>query len=198
MIIRPGTAVRVPVRCINASGIGVAGITPTQITDGIDVGKATIIKANGTLASIVLVQNTNWFEISAGKSPGLYHLLVPGTATDIVGTLDLTVLPVGSAFLPTVIVNQIDYFFYLNYTPNIVADVIIQIVRSIDARTLEIVFNQRVDQASAETVANYSVFPSLTISKSEKQSDFHYRLTTSQQIIDQAYDVTTSGIGPAT
>lgn len=70
----------------------------------------------------------------------------------------------------------------------------LQIVRPIDARLLEIVFNRAVVQSQAENIANYSISPTLQVLTATKVTDFNYRLTTAQQILDQAYAVTISGI----
>jgi hypothetical protein len=108
LIVRKDTQVRLPVRCIDAEGEGVAGMLPADITDGTTGGNVTIVKGDGTLASIVLVNNTNWFEIHATKAPGLYHVVVPSSATNVLGTLQLCVLPAAADFLSTVITAQVE------------------------------------------------------------------------------------------
>ncbi len=71
----------------------------------------------------------------------------------------------------------------------------VQIARSVDARTFEVVFTRAVVQADAETAANYSISPTLTVISASKVTDFTYRITTSRQTQDQQYDVTISNIG---
>ncbi len=84
--------------------------------------------------------------------------------------------------------------FDVNYLGGSGAPVIVQLARSLDARTIEIIFSRRVNRTDAENVLNYAISPSLTVSKSTRVTDFHYRLTTSQQVIDLSYDVTISNI----
>jgi hypothetical protein len=72
--------------------------------------------------------------------------------------------------------------------------VTVQIVKSIDQRTLEIVFSEAVLEADAIIPANYSITPTLTVQKAERITDFHYRLTTSSQTFNTTYAVTISNI----
>jgi hypothetical protein len=281
--ISPSTECRLPVRCLSTLGLGVAGVLPGDISDGTTVGNATVAKADGTLASIALVDGVNWFEIDATKAPGLYHVVVPSTMTDLEGTLQLAVLPAASVFnkfifttqvagagpamaflstgitptfqqlvvtfnadavisgpaalpsgysitvdgpglTPTVLAVSVlddeltlittahtpgaDYTLHMP-TTGLVSDdarvyqgdfeleyvgpaapAIVQLVKSIDARTLEIVFSRAVIQSEAEDVTNYSISPALTVFSAQRVTDFYYRLTTSQQVIDQLYEVT--------
>ena len=108
MIIRQSTAVRIPVRCLNNTGIGVTGLLPIDFSDGTTQGNVTVVKSDGTLAAIALINLTNFFEIDALAAPGLYHVLVPLTATNLVGTMQLSVLPDAGAFLGTVATAQVE------------------------------------------------------------------------------------------
>lgn len=72
----------------------------------------------------------------------------------------------------------------------------ILVAYSVDVVTLDVVFNQPVQDTTALNPANYSISPTLTVSKSTKVSDAVYRLTTSDQTRDQVYTVTTSGVLP--
>lgn len=103
MIIRKDTAVRLPVRLINpTTGAAVTGMLPADISNG-TVGSVTLAKSDGTTADIALVNSTNWFEVHSTKMPGLYHVLVPSSATNLVGSFALAVLPAAAAFLATTI-----------------------------------------------------------------------------------------------
>lgn len=108
MIIRKDTEIRLPVRCINNTGTGIVGLLPTDITDGTTVGNVTIVKGDSSIASIALVSPVNWIEIDPIAAPGLYHVVVPDTHTDIEGSLQLSVLPSAVAFLATVITAQVE------------------------------------------------------------------------------------------
>lgn len=70
----------------------------------------------------------------------------------------------------------------------------VQIAKSIDERTLDIIFNKAVWQADALIPANYSISPSIAVIKAERFTDYHYRLTTGPQTINQNYTVTASNI----
>ena len=72
--------------------------------------------------------------------------------------------------------------------------VTIQLARTIDARTVDIVFSRAVNRSDAETPANYTVSPSLTITRATKVTDNKYRLKTSQQVAGQLYTITISNI----
>jgi hypothetical protein len=110
MIIPKDTQVRFPVRCINASGDGVTGLLPAQISDGTTAGNVTVIKADGTLAAIVLVNNTNWFQVNGSKAPGLYHVVLPSSVTNILGALQLAVFPAATDFKGAVFTGEVKLF----------------------------------------------------------------------------------------
>lgn len=108
MIIRLGTQVRLPVRLLDTNGTPVTGMLPTDISDGTIVGNATIVKGDSTLVGLALVDNANWIEIDATAAPGLYHVVVPQADTNVVGAMQIVILPAASSFLPTVITAQVD------------------------------------------------------------------------------------------
>jgi hypothetical protein len=83
--------------------------------------------------------------------------------------------------------------FELPYT-SVELPVNVQLTRSLDARTFEVVFDRAVYQEDAENIANYQISPPLRLLKAKKITDYHYRLTTEQQVIDLVYDVTVTGI----
>jgi hypothetical protein len=70
----------------------------------------------------------------------------------------------------------------------------VQIAKSIDERTLEIVFSEAVLEEDAIIPSKYTVTPNVTVLKAEKITDFHYRLTTTPQDINATYSVSISGI----
>lgn len=70
----------------------------------------------------------------------------------------------------------------------------VQIAKSVDEKTLDIIFNKAVWRADAENPANYSISPTIAVTRAERITDFHYRLTTGSQAINQAYTVTASNI----
>lgn len=108
MIIRKDTAFRMPIRLLDINGLPVTGMLPANFNDGSTQGDVVVIKADSTIATISLVDSTNFFEIDATAAPGLYHILVPASHTDVVGTLQLSVLPDSNEFLSSIITAQVD------------------------------------------------------------------------------------------
>lgn len=83
--------------------------------------------------------------------------------------------------------------FSLDYE-GVVDPVLVNLVRSVDARSLDIIFSRRVNQVEAEIPANYAIDPTLAVLKAQKVTDFYYRLTTAQQVPSESYDITISNI----
>lgn len=83
-----------PVRLITAAGAPATGIVPADILGGI----ATVTKADGVNVDITLTNGVNWIEQHVTKAPGLYHLIIPLTMTDVVGPLQWSVMPDAAAF----------------------------------------------------------------------------------------------------
>ncbi len=107
MLIRQSTEITVPVRLIDATGTGVTGAVPADISNGV-VGSITAVKSDGSTDSIALTDGVNWNEIDATKAPGLYHAVIPATATDVLGTFQVAVVPAAGTFLATIITAQVD------------------------------------------------------------------------------------------
>jgi hypothetical protein len=82
---------------------------------------------------------------------------------------------------------SISYTWFISNAPT---EANLQIARAIDARAFELVFDRAVNQTEAETIANYSLSPTLKVIKSERVTDFMYRLTTARQVDDTIYTVT--------
>ncbi len=99
-------AVRVPVKLVTALGADATGIVVADIKNG----RCQAVKATGVTVNIALVLNTNFFEIDATNSPGLYHITLPNTTTDVLGPLQYSVYPTTNAFLSS------------NYTETVQAD----------------------------------------------------------------------------
>jgi len=68
---------------------------------------------------------------------------------------------------------------------------------SIDAITMDIVFDRPVNQSDASTAANYTSNNGLTISAAVRVTDSVYRLTTSRQVPGTTYTLTIVGIHDA-
>lgn len=108
MILRPNTAARVPIALMDEDGAYVTGILPADITDGSSSGNLNVVKGDSTVDSVALTNGVNFFEVDATGAPGLYHVLLPTSVTDVQGTLQVVVLPAAAAFLATIITAQVD------------------------------------------------------------------------------------------
>lgn len=84
--------------------------------------------------------------------------------------------------------------FLFNYLGGQDTPVAIQLVRAVDARIVEIIFNRAVNQSDAETPTNYHIDPPLAVYSARRVTAYNYLLTTEQQTIGASYDVTISGI----
>mgnify|MGYP001255476547 CR=1 FL=1 len=91
------SSVRIPLRLVNLMNVPTTGIRPSDIFNG----SAQIIKADGTTQLLSLVFNTNWFEIDSVQSPGIYHIRLPSSATNVLGPIQVTLYPAMSSFTDT-------------------------------------------------------------------------------------------------
>lgn len=74
--------------------------------------------------------------------------------------------------------------------------VAVSLVRVVDARTVDVVFNRGVDPVSASNPANYVFTPTLTVVSATMVSDFYYRIVTSRQSTGVSYSLAISNILP--
>lgn len=74
---------------------------------------------------------------------------------------------------------------------------IVMAASSLDARTLELVFNVKPVTDEALDPANYEIAPDLEVEDVEYVTDFHFRLKTARQSVDELYMLTLSNINPA-
>lgn len=198
-----------------ATATPVAPVPPVVDTispsNGSQLGGATAVTFHVTDLSPGLYKTYIWLQIAGEVSPRLvfdntvfktpfltlssrsviangysYSLQFDGGWPGVVSSVTVAAIDLTGAATETT-------FGYIAVPP---PPLVLQIVRAVDARVLEIVFNRGVVQSEAENIANYSISPSLSVLSSTRITDFNYRLTTSQQIIDQAYAVTISGINP--
>lgn len=135
------------------------------------------------------------------------------TGPSVIQVLSLEVLPVGHIIrlyvtdqltaqpyvltLPQQGIMDINGNVLNNYTVNfngLNIPTMVQIVKSVDERTLDIVFNEAVFEEDASNPANYSISPTLAVTKAVRLTDFNYRLTTGPQTIGATYNVTVSGL----
>lgn len=87
--------------------------------------------------------------------------------------------------------------FSLSYLGATGPAVTVVLSRSVDARSIEVIFNRGVNEDDASNPANYSISPTLAITKAVKVTDYFYRLTTAKQFMDETYEVTVTGVRSA-
>lgn len=95
-MLRYNTIQRFPVILTDTSGLKKTGVVPADLSDGTVDGQITVIKnaaAPGDVETVVLSAGVNWFEVDATAAPGLYHILLPATATAQVGPVQVSILP---------------------------------------------------------------------------------------------------------
>lgn len=71
-----------------------------------------------------------------------------------------------------------------------------QIAKTIDARTVDVIFNVTVDPVSAVVASNYSVSPTLAVTRVVITGPNSVRLTTARQANGTVYTLTVTGVGP--
>lgn len=172
---------------------------------------ATTVDAFDTTIEVVTSENIGVLEGPAGNPPSYTVSVVgPGSPVSVIAIsfvnnrlrLDTTAQSFGAAYTLHMAVGGMLAIsgkpfsgpYNLSFLGGASQPAGIQLVRTVDARTIDIVFNRRVNESDASNPVNYLVSPTLAVLKAKKRSDYHYRLTTSQQAIDQAYTVTISNI----
>lgn len=71
-----------------------------------------------------------------------------------------------------------------------------QIAKTIDARLVDVIFNETVDPISAVIPGNYAISPTLAVVAVALTSPNSVRLTTARQVNGTTYTLTVSGVGP--
>lgn len=89
--------------------------------------------------------------------------------------------------------NPFDGLFTIDYIGVGIAPTAL-LARSIDARLIEVTFDEPVLTSDAINAANYNIAPTLTVVNIYQVSPTIYRLVTSKQAIGQLYMVTITGI----
>lgn len=69
-------------------------------------------------------------------------------------------------------------------------------VRTIDARTVDIIFTIKPNPEEAQNPERYAISPALRIVSVKRITDRWYRMITARQENDQVYVLTASGISP--
>jgi len=190
---------------------------PLLVTKGMGKGGSGLLAFLSTgitpAETQLIVQLNNDGVISGpAASPSGYTITVsgPGNQVTVTGvsisgdqlTLHTTPHTPGASYtlhMPTLGLVSTDARVYqgdfeIEYTGP-AAPAIVQLVRSLDARTIEVVFSRAVNQQQAEDITNYSISPTLVLHQSNRVSDFHYRLITEQQVLGQTYNVTVTNVG---
>lgn len=124
------------------------------------------MSVNGATVDLVVTEHTN------GQG---YSLSIPAGIADSVA---------GNLFIGP---------FAETYTAVGIPPAILQ-TRTVDARTIEIIFSEAVNEGDALYQGNYSIDNGLTVLSVAKVSPFIYRLSTSKQTIGVTYTVTVTGV----
>lgn len=94
MIIQ-NTSARLPVKLITSTGTNATGIVVANIKNGV----VQVIKEDGTTATYALTLGVNWFEVDSTQSPGLYQVIIPSGATNVLGQLVYTIYASAAGFV---------------------------------------------------------------------------------------------------
>lgn len=74
--------------------------------------------------------------------------------------------------------------------------VTVQMVKDVDARTIDVIFSIAVNVEDASNPVNYSIDHGLVVTAATRVTDLNYRLTTTRQTNDLVYTLIASNIGP--
>lgn len=152
--------------------------TPTISGPAADPASYTLTSATGkasTVLSVTAVGNTLVLATTEQTNGQVYTLHIP-----FIGLVDISATDFDGPFSPS--------FIAVGIAP------VIQIVRSVDTRKIDVVFSEAMRSDDATTPANYSISPPLEIKSIEMLTDYMYRLHTSKQTVGQVYTITASNI----
>jgi hypothetical protein len=183
----PGTAVYVACKAFQALDVDVTSTyidvvfnnLPSVSGPSADPTQWVITSLNGgravTVTAVVPVTNRLRLYTTEHTTGKLYRVTIQH-----IGLVDQFLNPFDGLF-------SIDYVGAGNNPQALLA-------RSIDARLMEVVFDEPVNEAEAVIAANYSISPPLTVVSVTVVSPTIMRLVTSRQTRAQLYTVTVSGI----
>lgn len=181
-------------------GLGDGGGTPAFLATGLTVAsRQLVVQFNAGVVVVGPAADPASYLITGGGQP---VTVLHATPTGSTLVLDTSFQTTGANYvlsLPTLGILSSDSRvlagpFSFNFVGADQDPVSVQIVRSLDARHLEIVFDRPVVRSDAETIANYSVSPTLSVLQSTRITDFVYALRTTRQVQGQTYEVTISNI----
>lgn len=96
MLLRKSTAVRIPIRLLDSTGLPVTGIGDA------DFASIAVIKSDSSVTAFTPDDGVNWFEVDSTAAPGLYHLLLSSAHTNTNGPLQVALISSASQFNDTV------------------------------------------------------------------------------------------------
>ena len=184
------------------SGGGVAAPTPIIVdsaTGAANLATVTFTGASPVLTGIAL-DKSNW---SITNNATGDHLSVTGVSA-VGATVELATSQQANGatytvHLPTTgIISSLNGSactgpFTVTFT-GVGTNPAILMIQSVDARTVNILFNVPVNNLDALNTNNYVGDNGLTITASTKLSDSIFQLTTSRQVVGTAYTITASNI----
>jgi|SRR5579859_4103799 len=168
------------------------GVTPTLTT--LDVSMSNAFTISGPAASpsdytITPLDGGHAVTILSVQQSGP-HLLLTTTEHTNGKNYQLTMPSIGIVDINN---NPFDGPFTINYVGVGVAPYALA-ARSIDARTLEITFDEQVDPSTALNPSNYSINNGLTVTGVVAVTNSIYRLSTSRQTQGMTYTVTITNV----
>lgn len=107
MEITYNSSVRLPLRLIDALNTSITGVVAADLTNGVTASRISLVRGDGTVYDLALTDGVNFFEIDATAAPGLYHVVVPAAATDVVGSFVMVALPTAALFLSSYVTCQV-------------------------------------------------------------------------------------------
>ncbi len=101
--VKQSTSTRLPVALRNVStGLPLLGVLYSAVT-------ATVLKADGTLVTLTLSSSADWAEVTTGafNGTGTYELVVPTSASGVVGRLVVAVAVSGALDVPVAVIDVV-------------------------------------------------------------------------------------------
>ncbi len=178
--------------------------TPTIHTEGITANPTylDVEFSDDVVLSGPALESANWYvtldgpgrEVAVGSiavvSSTVVRVFVTPQTLDATYTLRLPQLGITSASFG--IFTGLYSLDFLG-VPTVVS---VQMVKTIDARTVDVIFAIAVDETTASDPLNYSVSNGLEVTAARKLTDHWYRLTTTRQTNDVVYTFIATNIEP--
>ena len=179
---------------VTATPIRTVSITPAQ-------NQLTIQFSSDIILGGAALSVENWIVSHLGGANDVFVLAIHVSGPNVI----LTTTPqTGSAAytlnLPTSGItdnegNPFTGLFALDFS-GVATVIAVQMVKTVDARTIDVIFGFAVNPTDASNINNYAINNGLEVLGAVRISDYWYRLTTTRQVTGTNYTLTVSNIGP--